>query len=389
MSRSVLALFLCASFCFGNPPAIIRRHAFTEDDLRQQLAAVPVVGLGPLDTLPIHAALTQQLPGAFSGNKFVTAFPLRMDFGPQYLKMLAQQTKQPWLANLPWRTASACFLSIDDARRLDLISDGFHRNPGPLRPDTLKIALSHEAAVSGEKYHHQPGAVPALAQILEAEASPIRIVFVDHLAGIQGGAASAAIARRAIFDLSPDVREKAVQALAMRPATEWLPTVLSGFGWPWAPVAEHAAETIIALQPGQARAGLVQLAKDSKPWSAELVQLNHLSNCIVCHGLTQDRNLIRLRASMPIPTRPMESYQNGADQVFVRADVTYLRQAFSVMQPVTQQTQWPKVQRFDYLLRYRKMGPAELKEAMIVQAPQRKALDDTLRHMMAAYPENK
>jgi len=38
---------------------------------------------------------------------------------------------------------------------------------------------------------------------------------------------------------------------------------------------------------------------------------------------------------------------------FVHADETYLRQDFSVPQPVTNPSPWPAFQRFDYLVRTR------------------------------------
>jgi hypothetical protein len=47
--------------------------------------------------------------------------------------------------------------------------------------------------------------------------------------------------------------------------------------------------------------------------------------------------------------------------LFVRADVTFLRQDFSVVQPVTNPLKWPGQQRFDYLVRTRTATPAELK----------------------------
>src|SRR5262249_42339003 len=38
---------------------------------------------------------------------------------------------------------------------------------------------------------------------------------------------------------------------------------------------------------------------------------------------------------------------------FVRADVTYLRQDFSVLQSVENESKWPKQQRYDYVVRVR------------------------------------
>ena len=52
--------------------------------------------------------------------------------------------------------------------------------------------------------------------------------------------------------------------------------------------------------------------------------------------------------------------KSAAGVRIVRADVTYLRQDFSLMQPVANPPKdWPKYQRFDYLTRLRWLDPAE------------------------------
>ena len=50
----------------------------------------------------------------------------------------------------------------------------------------------------------------------------------------------------------------------------------------------------------------------------------------------------------PIPTSPYES--SDPDFVSVRADITYLKQDFSVVQPVVNHGPWPSKQRFDYVV---------------------------------------
>src|SRR5262249_26977044 len=50
-----------------------------------------------------------------------------------------------------------------------------------------------------------------------------------------------------------------------------------------------------------------------------------------------------------------------AGGTFVRADVTYLQQDFSVFQPVTKPNNWPDNQRHDYLVRTRPALTADLK----------------------------
>ena len=63
----------------------------------------------------------------------------------------------------------------------------------------------------------QEDALPTLVQMLQAENRPVRLLLVELLSAIKGRAASAALARRALFDLSAEVREAAVWALNVRP----------------------------------------------------------------------------------------------------------------------------------------------------------------------------
>src|SRR5207248_1679073 len=60
---------------------------------------------------------------------------------------------------------------------------------------------------------------------------------------------------------------------------------------------------------------------------------------------------------LPPPTAS-QYYDNGT--IFVRADSTYLKQDFSVMQPVEDHGEWPTYQRFDYVVRTRKTSGREL-----------------------------
>src|SRR5207249_4048220 len=46
-------------------------------------------------------------------------------------------------------------------------------------------------------------------------------------------------------------------------------------------------------------------------------------------------------------------YQTSFPELAVRLDVTYLRQDFSLMQPVEDANPWPEMQRFDFLVRTR------------------------------------
>jgi hypothetical protein len=216
----------------------------------------------------------------------------------------------------------------------------------------------------------QKEAVSTLVQMLQAEDPPIRLQLIRVLAPIRGPEATAALARRALFDPSDAVREAAVQALRDRPRDECRKTFLDGLRYPWAPVADHAAEALVALDDRDAVFSLAGLLDKPDPrapfrnregrWvQPELVRINHLRNCLLCHAPSFDRK-DRVRGLVPEPGKPLrEEYYESSQGTFVRADVTYLRQDFSVLQFVADHDRWPSHQRFDYLVRTRELTPRE------------------------------
>jgi hypothetical protein len=54
-------------------------------------------------------------------------------------------------------------------------------------------------------------------------------------------------------------------------------------------------------------------------------------------------------------------YYESRSGNFVRADVTYLKQDFSVTQAVKDPGKWPVAQRFDYMIRKRELSADEVK----------------------------
>src|SRR5439155_15009068 len=89
----------------------------------------------------------------------------------------------------------------------------------------------------------------------------------------------------------------------------------------------------------------------------EVVRVNHLRNCLLCHApATSPTDPVR--GLVPPPGQPLPPpfstpYYEGQNGIFVRADVTYIRQDFSVPQPVARAGNWPAYQRYDYLVRTR------------------------------------
>jgi hypothetical protein len=277
----------------------------------------------------------------------------------------------------------------------------------------------------------RPQAISTLRQLLVHEHQHVRQILVEVLALIPGPRASVALAERAVFDLDPDVRAAAVAALSRRPAREYEDALVGGLRYPWAPVADHAAEALVALQlrdavpkmiplldarePGEPYA--VEAGKKKMPVVAELVRLNHLRNCMLCHfpsfsPLDPVRGPVpNLSQPLPLPSSGIrlaagsgggwgggggsggKGGKFGSVSTFVRADITYLKQDFSVQQPVPNHGRhWPSDQRFDYLVRLR---PLSKPDVLLLQerprearpaSPQREALLFALRELTGEDP---
>ena len=73
-------------------------------------------------------------------------------------------------------------------------------------------------------------------------------------------------------------------------------------------------------------------------------------------------------AVVPTPGVPFpspdsgEPYGGSPGDPLIRADVTYLRQDFSVMQQVANAHPWPEMQRFDFLVRTRVLTADEVRQ---------------------------
>jgi hypothetical protein len=418
----------------------------TDEDLRKTLLKVPELSLKnqTAQTILAVAANPASVPSASESKsnnknkKSANDRPAEADFqeaGPALMAKL-----QPELASLPMRQGFDCRLGKEPAENLHVLSrklrtllekaippGGIDPRPKPAmlrelltsdQPATLDDLLTRaglginfgatgfDRQVKGEDWL-QPDAIPTLLQLLQAESKPTRLLLVELLAKIKGKPATVALAQRAMFDLSAEVREAAVSALRNRPADEYRPVFLEAFHYPWAPAGDHAAEALVNLRDEGVVPGLTQFldesdpkatdagnGKASRPVVRELVKVNHLANCMMCHAPSSSLSDL-VRGRVPISGQPLPSptttpqYYEGTSGVFVRADVTYLKQDFSVVQPVLKPGPWPTNQRYDYLVRTRpanakdkldaaKADGAEPKE---VTSPQREAALFALRDL--------
>jgi hypothetical protein len=356
-----------------------------EEELRKELVGVPVFN-------------KNQLPRA----------SLRLLAAAHQEKTHPDEAKADF-AGLPIRMGAACQSGKEPAENLQVLSTKLHAvlsaaifpNTSDPRPnvEVLRKSLLEDSG-SGKPEWLRPEAIPALVQILMAENKPVRLLLVELLARIPSREAGVALAQRAVFDLSPEVREAAVRALKDRTREQFRATLLDGFRFPWPPANEHAAEALTALDAKETVPDLVKLLDQPAPTAAtpmgsdkklhvrEMVRINHLSSCTFCHP----RSLVAtdlVRGQVPDPNQRVSpgAYQTERPLSFVRADVTYLRQDFSVVQPVGNPGPWPAFQRFDYVVRSR---PATLDEEIFARpddpatSRQRQALLFALRELTGA-----
>jgi hypothetical protein len=350
-----------------------RRQKLSDEELRKQLLWVPEV---KLTSVTPDAFTVIQPRGAAANTPPPKAEPVK----PEVTAILV--ANHPDLAGLPMRMGHDCQLGKEPAENLQALSRKLRAilaaaipnasvDPRP-DPDLVRAQLMREHPepkrarvrnVSPQEWRSAE-AVPALSQILQAENKPLRLLLVELLSEIKWPCATEALAQRALFDLSSEVREAAIQALADRPRSDSRAVLMSGFQYPWEPVADHAAEALAALQDREAVPELVKMLRNpaAPAGNRELVRINHLSNCTLCHSRSSSVNDL-VRGPVPSPTAPLPPittpYYGGTEGPFVRADVTYLKQDFSVHQPVARPGPWPTMQRYDYVVRKKPVAAGE------------------------------
>ncbi len=342
----------------GPNVVINRRDRLSAVDLRKQLLQVPEVDLDEDEQCLTSERLVELAARSDAEQHW------------QRTRLLHERLD---LAGLPLRMGAECRLSKEAARDLDRFAErlracGWHAG-------LLRNQLLQDDHPPGQEWL-KPKAVPTLTQMLQAEGKLVRLLLIEVLGRIPGQASSKALAQRAVFDLSPEVRAAAVRVLAGRRRAEYRAVLVDALRYPWAPAADHAAEALVALRDREAVPLLAALAREANPTvvldtvrgrgvvARELVRVNHLRNCLLCHAASR-RADDPVRGRVPDPDEPLPppsaaTPYGGQDGIFVRADITYLRQDFSVRQPVESPGPWPDVQRYDYLVRTRPAERADL-----------------------------
>ncbi|CAN5473909.1 hypothetical protein BH10PLA2_BH10PLA2_19240 [soil metagenome] len=400
-----------------------RRNRLTDEELRRQLLLAPEVDL---DSVPGTVRRVILASGKATSKG--------IDIVPQVV------FQRPDLLGLPMQMGALARKGAEESLNLMVLSQqlrliiqtaipGLTGNIVDARPDADLLRRGLLGNPTQAATLLRPQAVSTLRQLLMPEHRNVRLILVELLSKIDGPIASQILAERAIFDLNADVRLAAILALRSRPVPEFQPSLIAGLRYPWPAMADHAAEALVALNLRDAAPKLMTLLDvrdQNEPYPAnfgsvrqaalpELVRVNHLRNCLLCHSYSASpgdpvRGLVpNAEHLVPLPVAGTRVVTRGwgggggggssstptvnvVTSTFVRADITFFRQDFSVFQPVPNHGKmWPADQRFDYLVRLRPLTGAVLaswQEQAPTRpvAPQRESLLYALRELTGEDP---
>ena len=282
----------------------------------------------------------------------------------------------PELRGIPFRSETNCVAEAEQAKVTQALSMKFRSGQSSIT--RLRISTSqsqYHVFEAQEKLAtlttklakaHGSAAVPVMVQMTQSEDDRFRHGLIDQLRATKGAEAEIALVQRAVFDLSPLVREDAIAALQERQSNQYHDALLKYMRYPWPPAANHAAVALVELDQSEATGKLADMLDEPDPrapfetsagkWSMrEMVRVNHLKNCLLCHAPVTSRKGF-VQAPIPWPNRSLPVVYYGSHRSrgpLVRADVTYLKQDFAVCQPVENHGKWPMMQRFDYFVRVR------------------------------------
>jgi hypothetical protein len=315
------------------------------------------------------------------------------------------------LKGLPLQPEDACQTNKWDAKFLGRISRDVREIQGRREWANLRGPASEHledylnervrGTIEPELY------VRIFEQMYQEESEKTRLHLVTAFGLLDHPSAKQALARRAVFDPSPWVRQTAVEWIRWDDRESAREVFVAALRYPWSPAANHAALALVALKDADAVPQLRELLDEPDPsapyqdkegkWvKKELVRLNHLRNCLLCHPTMTDASG-PLWGVVPTPGEPLprdfEGYYKSLRRqnlvellrdsttkfVMVRADVVYFRQDFSVMHWVKEPDKWPEVQRFDYLVQTRELSVEEAESGLkktrdATTFPQREAI---------------
>jgi hypothetical protein len=352
-------------------PTFKRRQLYSEADLREQLAKMA----REVDIEAEKGTTAKLLPDPKKTEKTDLKEPPLMDV----------VAKRADLSGMPFRNLKECKADEKEAKNIQELSrsirgitDKFSRgkksyeSPDEQRYRELELAKYLESTLLKSDVPDEVR-VRMVTQMLQTGSPSVRTRAVFFLEASDTTSARKALARVAAFDLDPEIREAAINSLRRRygAVADARPVLLEALRYPWPAVADHAAEALVALDDRDAVFALADLLDkpdpmapaqnaDKKWFAPELVRVNHLGNCVLCHAPSNDKSDY-VRGVVPKRGEPLPVvYYESRSGSFIRADVTYLKQDFSVMHEVKEPDKWPDVQRFDYMIRQRELAKDEI-----------------------------
>ncbi len=302
--------------------------------------------------------------------------------------------RRPELAGLPLAMGEECRSNLSQSLTMSAVStklgrvlskfDAFGSRPFETPEKTLETrrrsirdAVNHSLFHDTDLIFDKDQAFRTLEQMLQVDVYEIRMKLINDLKHHGTEAAVRMLVDRAKFDFDSRVRSaaiKAIKELNQGDAELVRNRLMEGFEYPWHVVAEHSAEALVAFNDKQVLPQLLaQLEKNDprlpiqrggKLIQRKLVAVNHLKNCLLCHAPAKQSDSFGLAVVPSWGMKMSPTYYSGdSTQGFVRADVTYLKQDFSVMQTVENSEPWPPRQRFDYVVQERTIDATEAKQA--------------------------
>lgn len=314
-----------------------------------------------------------------------------------YVEALVSQRSD--LRGLPFVMGDACRLSPE--RGQNFVNELAHLRQAMANPGNLAGALPAAAGTPDLARHAR---IAALVQVTGPEGAQLGQQCVKYLASLKHADANKALANLAIFAEEEPIRTDALAALAECREQAVTDILVAGLSYPWPAVAQRAADAIVKLKRQDLIPQLVSVLDRADPRAPavsekagkqvhtvrELVRINHLRNCLLCHSpADQAKAAAQLRGlqaaaletrggmgrggfvntltapvalpnqALPTPT-PSGGYgQFTIPDILASIDVTYLRQDFSVKLNVGNAKPWPDAQRFDFLVRTREVTTEE------------------------------
>lgn len=296
--------------------------------------------------------------------------------------LIAQMDRRPELRGLPFMMGDECRLSRTDAELMQSAVTTVHRAFANFNQASESVDLWDLYAMQKPKLNQSDAA--ALTQIFGPGHPKLKAGVVRQLRGMQNLRATKELVKLAIFDLSSDVRTAALDALKDRPKEEYGDALIHGLRYPLGYVAEQAANAIVVLRRTDLLPDVAAVLGETAPGDPypvhgnktvyvvrEVVRVNHLRNCLLCHAPAEVGNEDEVPGLVQVSNAPRRSGYSGTLTVAqeiangehgVRADVTYLRQDFSLMMANDQKDANSVIQRFDFVVRTRVVEGDELNE---------------------------